>query len=173
MTNVEIANGTLFGGPMTKRLMHCMRSGGTPTKKLTYFWTKGLHNDLIMLRKRGMWTIIGHGDQTPPTDEVEEILTTKLLLQTSKSLQFHMSRTWRRFCTNFSSWQGQDPQSLFEEKESLEEKVAVREYGLHLALEDIFNLKAELLKKTETNLDESKGIIHQHTIQNRRQLDCR
>ncbi|KAL8497507.1 hypothetical protein ACS0TY_021004 [Phlomoides rotata] len=53
---------------------------------------------------------------------------------------------------------GVDPQSLFEEKESLEEKVVVREYELHLALEDIFNLKAELLKKTETNLDESKGI---------------
>ncbi|KAL8465162.1 hypothetical protein ACS0TY_034599 [Phlomoides rotata] len=91
MTNAEIANGTLFGGPMTNRLMHCMRSGGTPTKKLTYLWTKGLHIDLSMLRKRGMWTIIGYGDQTPPTAEVEEILTTKLLLQTSKSLQFHMS----------------------------------------------------------------------------------
>ncbi|KAL8472622.1 hypothetical protein ACS0TY_029723 [Phlomoides rotata] len=50
-----------------------------------------------------------------------------------------------------------DPQSLFEEKESLEEKVAVREYELRLAQEDILNLKAELLKKTETNLAESKG----------------
>lgn len=51
-----------------------------------------------------------------------------------------------------------DPQSLFEEKESLEEKVAVREYELRLAQEDILNLKAELLKKTEMNLDEPRGI---------------
>lgn len=50
-----------------------------------------------------------------------------------------------------------DPQSLFEEKELLEEKVAVREYELRLAQEDISSLKAELLKKTETNLDESRG----------------
>lgn len=50
-----------------------------------------------------------------------------------------------------------DPQSLFEEKESLEEKLAVREYELRLAQEDILNLKAELQKKTETNSDESKG----------------
>lgn len=47
-----------------------------------------------------------------------------------------------------------DPQSLFEEKESLEEKLAVREYELRLAQEDILNLKAELLKKTESNFEE-------------------
>ncbi|KAL6529931.1 hypothetical protein OROMI_028576 [Orobanche minor] len=50
-----------------------------------------------------------------------------------------------------------DPQSLFEEKESLEEKLAVCEYELRLAQEDIHNLKAELLKKTETKMDESSG----------------
>lgn len=50
-----------------------------------------------------------------------------------------------------------DPQSLFEEKESLEEKLAVREYELRLAQEDIVNLKTELLKKAETTLDESRG----------------
>lgn len=59
-----------------------------------------------------------------------------------------------------------DPQSLFEDKESLEEKLAVREYELRLAQEDILNLKAELLKKTETNLDESRGnvmsMFHMH-----------
>lgn len=50
-----------------------------------------------------------------------------------------------------------DPQSLFEEKESLEEKLAVREYELRLAQEDIVNLKTELLKKAETNCDEPRG----------------
>lgn len=50
-----------------------------------------------------------------------------------------------------------DPQSLFEEKESLEEKLAVREYELRLAQEDLLNLKTELLKKADTNLDESRG----------------
>ncbi|XP_057783915.1 uncharacterized protein LOC131001529 isoform X2 [Salvia miltiorrhiza] len=49
-----------------------------------------------------------------------------------------------------------DPQSLFEEKESLEEKLAVREYELRLAQEDIVNLKTELLKKAETTVDESR-----------------
>ncbi|KAL8501959.1 hypothetical protein ACS0TY_021185 [Phlomoides rotata] len=48
---------------------------------------------------------------------------------------------------------------VYLKKESLEEKVVVREYELHLALEDIFNLKAELLKKIETNLDESKVVL--------------
>ncbi|XP_051140856.1 uncharacterized protein LOC127258170 [Andrographis paniculata] len=48
-----------------------------------------------------------------------------------------------------------DPQSLLEEKESLEEKLAVSEYGLRLAQEDIVNLKAELLKKNELGLDQS------------------
>ncbi|GFP96985.1 lish domain and heat repeat-containing protein kiaa1468 homolog [Phtheirospermum japonicum] len=60
--------------------------------------------------------------------------------------------------SRFNSLRVADPQSLFEEKESLEEKLAVREYELRLAQEDIDNLKAELLKKTETNLDESSGL---------------
>ncbi|KAL3630359.1 hypothetical protein CASFOL_023343 [Castilleja foliolosa] len=59
-----------------------------------------------------------------------------------------------------------DPQSLFEEKESLEEKLAVSEYELRLAHEDIDNLKAELLKKTETNLDESSGLNANSTTNN-------
>lgn len=53
-----------------------------------------------------------------------------------------------------------DPQSLFEDKESLEEKLSVREYELRLGQEDILNLKAELLKKAETNLDESRGSYY-------------
>ncbi|CAA0817266.1 HEAT repeat-containing protein [Striga hermonthica] len=59
--------------------------------------------------------------------------------------------------SRFNSLRVADPQSLFEEKESLEEKLAVREYELRLAQEDIHNIKSELLKKTETNLDESNG----------------
>ncbi|KAK6151016.1 hypothetical protein DH2020_015948 [Rehmannia glutinosa] len=59
--------------------------------------------------------------------------------------------------SRFNSLRVADPQSLFEEKESMEEKLAVREYELQIAQEDILNLKEELLKKTETNLDESSG----------------
>ncbi|KAK6125431.1 hypothetical protein DH2020_040825 [Rehmannia glutinosa] len=59
--------------------------------------------------------------------------------------------------SRFNSLRVADPQSLFEEKESMEEKLAVREYELRIAQEDILNLKEELLKKTETNLDESSG----------------
>ncbi|KAL9158443.1 hypothetical protein ABFS82_08G069300 [Erythranthe guttata] len=60
--------------------------------------------------------------------------------------------------SRFNSLRVADPQSLFEEKESLEEKLAVREYELRLAQEDILNLKAELLKKTESNVEESTGL---------------
>lgn len=58
--------------------------------------------------------------------------------------------------SRFNSLRVADPQSLFEEKESLEEKLAVREYELRLAQEDLLNLKTELLKKADTNLDESR-----------------
>ncbi|KAI3451788.1 hypothetical protein Pfo_008453 [Paulownia fortunei] len=68
--------------------------------------------------------------------------------------------------SRFNSLRVADPQSLFEEKESLEEKLAVREYELRLAQEDILNLKAELLKKTETNLDESSGPSANTTANN-------
>ncbi|KAL7175358.1 hypothetical protein ACSBR2_029039 [Camellia fascicularis] len=47
-----------------------------------------------------------------------------------------------------------DPQSLLEEKEALEEKLALSEYALRLAQEDTLKLKADLLKKTEFTLDE-------------------
>ncbi|GER48064.1 HEAT repeat-containing protein [Striga asiatica] len=69
--------------------------------------------------------------------------------------------------SRFNSLRVADPQSLFEEKESLEEKLAVREYELRLAQEDIHNIKAELLKKTETNLDESNGRSANSTKDNR------
>ncbi|CAI8613407.1 unnamed protein product [Vicia faba] len=42
-----------------------------------------------------------------------------------------------------------DPQSLLEEKEAAVEKLAISDYELRLALEDISKLKSELQKKTE------------------------
>ncbi len=46
---------------------------------------------------------------------------------------------------------------MLEEKESLEEKLAISEYELRLAQEDILKLKAELQKKLEVPLDELNG----------------
>lgn len=43
-----------------------------------------------------------------------------------------------------------DPQSLLEEKEALEEKLALCEYEFRLAQEDIVLLKTELQKKSQT-----------------------
>lgn len=43
-----------------------------------------------------------------------------------------------------------DPQSLLEEKEALEEKLALCEYEFRLAQEDIVKLKAELQKTSQT-----------------------
>lgn len=51
-----------------------------------------------------------------------------------------------------------DPQSLLEEKEVAEEKLAISDYELRLAQEDISKLKSELQKKTE-NLNEQSGIF--------------
>ncbi|KAI3785242.1 hypothetical protein L1987_44357 [Smallanthus sonchifolius] len=45
--------------------------------------------------------------------------------------------------------------SLLEEKEALEEKLAIRDYESRLAQEDILKLKTELQKKSEARLDES------------------
>lgn len=56
--------------------------------------------------------------------------------------------------SRFNSLRVADPQSLLEEKESLEEKLAISEYELRLAQEDILKLKAELQKKLEVPLDE-------------------
>ncbi|EPS69268.1 hypothetical protein M569_05497, partial [Genlisea aurea] len=61
--------------------------------------------------------------------------------------------------TRLNSLKFPDPQSLFEDKQSMDEKLAVRDYELRLALEDIQNLKAELLKKSgTTNWDELNEI---------------
>lgn len=48
-----------------------------------------------------------------------------------------------------------DPQSLFEEKEVATEKLAISDYELRLAQEDISKLKSELQKKTENSNEQS------------------
>lgn len=48
--------------------------------------------------------------------------------------------------SRFNSIRVADPQSLLEEKEALEEKLALCEYEFRLAQEDIVKLKAELQK---------------------------
>ncbi|KAL4582500.1 hypothetical protein LXL04_007050 [Taraxacum kok-saghyz] len=56
--------------------------------------------------------------------------------------------------SRFNSLRVADPQSLLEEKESLEEKLAIRDYENRLAQEDILKLKTELQKKFEARHDE-------------------
>nr|XP_043616992.1 RAB11-binding protein RELCH isoform X2 [Erigeron canadensis] len=57
--------------------------------------------------------------------------------------------------SRFNTLRVADPQSLLEEKESLEEKLAIRDYENRLAQEDILKFKTELQKKSEAKLDES------------------
>lgn len=58
----------------------------------------------------------------------------------------------------FHSWGPvADPQSLLEEKEALVEKLAISEYELRLAQEDVLKFKTELQKKTALN--ESSGML--------------
>ncbi|KAM3285974.1 RAB11-binding protein RELCH [Capsicum chacoense] len=52
--------------------------------------------------------------------------------------------------SRFNSLRVADPQSLLEEKEALEEKLALCEYEFRLAQEDIVLLKTELQKKSQT-----------------------
>lgn len=56
--------------------------------------------------------------------------------------------------SRFNTIRVADPQGLLEEKESVEEKLALSEYELRLAQEDILKLKSELQKKTESLPDE-------------------
>ncbi|PON49229.1 LIS1 motif containing protein [Trema orientale] len=51
--------------------------------------------------------------------------------------------------SRFNSLRVADPQSLLEEKEALEEKLAISEYELRLAQEDISKIKTKLQKKNE------------------------
>ncbi|KAJ0959787.1 hypothetical protein J5N97_000526 [Dioscorea zingiberensis] len=50
-----------------------------------------------------------------------------------------------------------DPQSLLQEKEAVEEKLAISEYELRLAQEDILKFKTELQKKAESPVTELRG----------------
>lgn len=52
-----------------------------------------------------------------------------------------------------------DPQNLLEEKDALAEKLALNEYELRLAQEDISKLKTELEKKKHLPLVELSGKI--------------
>nr|XP_015880041.2 RAB11-binding protein RELCH [Ziziphus jujuba var. spinosa] len=54
--------------------------------------------------------------------------------------------------TRFNTLRVADPQSLLEEKEAVEEKLAISEYELRLAQEDILKLKTELQKKTGSTI---------------------
>lgn len=59
--------------------------------------------------------------------------------------------------SRFNSLRVADPQSLLEEKETLEEKLALSEYELRLAQEDIVKLKTELEKKSENPVHDTNG----------------
>ncbi|KAG0464081.1 hypothetical protein HPP92_020150 [Vanilla planifolia] len=56
--------------------------------------------------------------------------------------------------SRFNSIRVADPQTLLEEKQVVEEKLAVTEYDLRLAQEDVSRLKSELEKMNETFPDE-------------------
>ncbi|XP_062107429.1 uncharacterized protein LOC133818530 isoform X2 [Humulus lupulus] len=59
--------------------------------------------------------------------------------------------------SRFNSLRVADPQSLLEEKEALIEKLAISEYELRLAQEDILKLKTELQKKTDFSKSDLNG----------------
>ncbi|KAK2986773.1 hypothetical protein RJ640_010998 [Escallonia rubra] len=59
--------------------------------------------------------------------------------------------------SRFNSLRVADPQSLLEDKEALEEKLAISDYELRLAQEDILKLKTEVQKKIEATVDQLNG----------------
>lgn len=52
-----------------------------------------------------------------------------------------------------------DPQTLLEEKVSTEEKLALTQYDLRLAQEDLSRLKSELQKQKELSPEELNGLF--------------
>ncbi|RLN25257.1 hypothetical protein C2845_PM07G10940 [Panicum miliaceum] len=54
---------------------------------------------------------------------------------------------------------GADPQSLLEEKVAAQEKLALAEYDLRLAKEDLSQLKLELRKQNESSPEDSNGLL--------------
>ncbi|GMH04326.1 hypothetical protein Nepgr_006165 [Nepenthes gracilis] len=75
--------------------------------------------------------------------------------------------------SRFNSLRVADPQTLLEEKEALQEKLAISEYEFRLAQEDISKLKAELQKKAELPAFETSGqngdISSNHLLDLKRQ----
>lgn len=59
--------------------------------------------------------------------------------------------------SRFNSLRVADPQNLLEEKEALEEKLALSEYELRLTQEDLSKLRTELQKKNESPISDSRG----------------
>lgn len=55
-----------------------------------------------------------------------------------------------------------DPQSLLEAKEQVEEKLAISEYELRLAQEDLARLKTELQRQQESHPDGLDGSFFIH-----------
>jgi len=53
---------------------------------------------------------------------------------------------------------GADPQSLLEEKVAAQERLALAEYDLRLAKEDLSQLKLELRKQNESSSEDSNGL---------------
>ena len=53
---------------------------------------------------------------------------------------------------------GADPQSLLEEKVAAQERLALAEYDLRLAKEDLSLLKLELRKQIESSSEDSNGL---------------
>ncbi|KAL0555865.1 hypothetical protein IC582_004366 [Cucumis melo] len=72
--------------------------------------------------------------------------------------------------TRFNSLRVADPQSLLEEKEAIEEKLAISEYELRLAQEDISKLKIELQKKNEAHSVELSDSKADSTIRGRQEV---
>ncbi|MBA0549040.1 hypothetical protein Golob_020101 [Gossypium lobatum] len=61
--------------------------------------------------------------------------------------------------SRYNSLRVLDPQSLLEEKEAIEEKLALSDYELRLAQEDIVKLKTELQRKEDLTQDKSSGVV--------------
>ncbi|XVF20742.1 hypothetical protein REPUB_Repub12eG0029200 [Reevesia pubescens] len=68
--------------------------------------------------------------------------------------------------SRYNSLRVVDPQSLLEEKEAIEEKLAVSEYELRLAQEDIMKLKTELQRKADLRWDKLSESSASNSVNN-------
>lgn len=71
----------------------------------------------------------------------------------------------------FNSIRAADPQTLLEEKQVVEEKLAVTEYELRLAQEDVTRLKSDLEKINETLPDECPDAALANGLKNQREKE--